>query len=669
MTFTEPWLLWALLASGLPVLLHLVNRWRHRSVPWPSLRFLFQATHDSSGRQRLRDFLQLFLRVFCILFLVLAMSKPVSSPILGLRSSGVQRIILLLDRSASMDHRPDGLHSHRDTVIPILTQALLACPNTQVFVLDSVERDMRPVPTPEEWLKHALPSTTDTQADWPDLMARTAQFIQNSPAGKTEIWIVSDMQEPDWQPHSPRWQQVRSALLAMSVAPSLRVLSLRNRHSVNRAIRIHRAEPRPQALEIEFSIEQSSPSNNLSPETCKLEVDINGNTRSISVDFPGVTTRFIRHIPLPPDTHRGYGSIRLPDDSLLRDNVAYFVFAPLPVAHVLIRAEQQELEQTLSNMAAPPGLPRDTFRADCRHVQAGALFLDDVSLVVWQGALPVGQQFSDLMTFLKRGGQALFLPSMEPHEATLSSPPPSLQAYSNQQEHAAEGTWFNLQSWNHQEGPLKDAQNNIPIPVDQIRAIIRVPFLGAGTAYAQWQDDKPALLFRAFGHGGAWYLNTLPVYSWSNLADGHLMIPLLNRLILQGSQRLSVPSSFEAGKPVDALSLLPGTPVIRVDSDTSHSSSPLSSAGVYRQRNRLFCANVPVGESSPVQLSDTTLQQLFRELPMTPLHVESSRETAVFNWQTPFLIFSILCFLAEAFLQLSAYPQTFLQGQQQLRES
>ena len=40
MSFTSPWLLWALFTASIPIIIHLVNRWRHRSVRWAAMEFL-----------------------------------------------------------------------------------------------------------------------------------------------------------------------------------------------------------------------------------------------------------------------------------------------------------------------------------------------------------------------------------------------------------------------------------------------------------------------------------------------------------------------------------------------------------------------------------------------------------------------------------------------------
>ncbi len=73
MSFNSPWLLWALFAASVPIIIHLVNRWRHRSVPWAAMEFLLRAARETRGTKKLLHYLILALRVmaiFCSLGLI-----------------------------------------------------------------------------------------------------------------------------------------------------------------------------------------------------------------------------------------------------------------------------------------------------------------------------------------------------------------------------------------------------------------------------------------------------------------------------------------------------------------------------------------------------------------------------------------------------------------------
>ena len=50
MSYLQPWMLWALPAVLLPIIIHLLNRLRYRTVHWGAMMFLLKAT-GRAGRQ------------------------------------------------------------------------------------------------------------------------------------------------------------------------------------------------------------------------------------------------------------------------------------------------------------------------------------------------------------------------------------------------------------------------------------------------------------------------------------------------------------------------------------------------------------------------------------------------------------------------------------------
>ena len=104
MTFLQPWVLLGLPLIALPIIIHLLNRLRHRPKPWAAMRFLVSATRSSVNQARLRQFLILLCRVLAVLMLVLFLARPLAGGWLGWAlSPAPDSIIILLDRSASME--------------------------------------------------------------------------------------------------------------------------------------------------------------------------------------------------------------------------------------------------------------------------------------------------------------------------------------------------------------------------------------------------------------------------------------------------------------------------------------------------------------------------------------------------------------------------------------
>ena len=70
MNFLQPWILYALPLMALPILIHLINRHRHRSVDWAAMMFLVSAKRMNKGMARLRYVLIMLLRMLAIAVLV-----------------------------------------------------------------------------------------------------------------------------------------------------------------------------------------------------------------------------------------------------------------------------------------------------------------------------------------------------------------------------------------------------------------------------------------------------------------------------------------------------------------------------------------------------------------------------------------------------------------------
>src|SRR5579885_3642965 len=99
MTFLQPIVLWGLPLVLLPVLIHLLNRMRHRPQQWAAMRFLVSATRSSINNARLRQWLILLCRVVAVLMLLLFVARPLAGGWLGWAlSPAPDTILILLDR-------------------------------------------------------------------------------------------------------------------------------------------------------------------------------------------------------------------------------------------------------------------------------------------------------------------------------------------------------------------------------------------------------------------------------------------------------------------------------------------------------------------------------------------------------------------------------------------
>jgi len=105
--FLNPWLLWALPAVGVPVLIHLLNRHRATTIEWGAMELLRKVMVYRSRQIRLEDILLMVVRCVIVLLLVLAVARMTTRwlPVTGQRNAAV---LVAIDGSLSMTHQPGG---------------------------------------------------------------------------------------------------------------------------------------------------------------------------------------------------------------------------------------------------------------------------------------------------------------------------------------------------------------------------------------------------------------------------------------------------------------------------------------------------------------------------------------------------------------------------------
>ena len=109
MTFLNPLVLLGLIATGIPVLLHLLSRRKLRTVDFSSLRFLKELQQTSMRRVKIRQILLLVLRIMLVAALVMAFARPVlRESVAGVAGSrAANTMVILVDDSPSMGVRND----------------------------------------------------------------------------------------------------------------------------------------------------------------------------------------------------------------------------------------------------------------------------------------------------------------------------------------------------------------------------------------------------------------------------------------------------------------------------------------------------------------------------------------------------------------------------------
>ena len=600
MTFLQPYILWGLPLILLPVLIHLFNRLRHRSMPWAAMMFLRSATRKSTRYARLKQFLILLFRVLAVLGLVLALTRPLAGGWMGWMLGGAPDVILvLLDRSASMDTRtsPAVEATKRAEAVSLLARSSERfSQDSRVVLIESAIGD--PLEVPAGSLE-ALPLTrgTDTAADLPTMMQRALDWFIEQRPGSGELWIASDLQASNWHPESERWGALASGFEALPQSVRVRLMALNQEAAENLSLSVISAEPRlwegEWELDLVFEITRQQGSMSEVP----VSLVINQARSQLDLRLEGPRLRYRQRVPLGPELTAGWGYLALPVDGNGRDNRSYFVFGPRPPLVTAVLAEADWARGVLSLAAAPdPGDTNQLSRLMNPQRLEGERWVD-YALVLWQGPLgPAGQALEE---YVREGG------------VVLCFPPAGSESWAGlgwgQVESAEAQEPFRVASWDRQDGPLADSEEGLPLYLEGLTVSRRHTIAGEASVLASYGDGEPFLVRRSLDRGQIYFCSAGLGPDWSNLAEGTVLVPMIQRLLREGAKRFQQQQQLEAGFLVDNAARWTVL-------DAAEGKDPQTDAGIYRSGGQLLAVNRPDQEDDPTLVEPERAKALFGNL-------------------------------------------------------
>ncbi len=646
MTFLQGSLLYGLFALSIPVIIHLLNRRRFRTVKWAAMQFVLKATRESRGKKRLKQIIILTCRSLAIAALIFAISRPMLGGFLGWGSGKIDTVVLILDRSPSMERREtDGQPVKRESVLARVATAMQELDGARLVLIDSATNEAQDIPSPDVLPELSTTGPTDAASDIPGLLSTAIEYLQEAKPSRSEIWIASDLQRTDWSPDDPRWAAFRAGLEELQPQlVQLRILSLNSRKRNDYAITTlaARREAGELLLDLELTREEDA-----GPATLPITYNINGARSASTIQIEGQSIRFQKRLPLEGQSDGGYGWVAIPTDTNSRNNVSYYAFGAESPAYAYYVHEEGVPEEVIEAVgrAAAPGLPNQELTILPENL-GHQVDWERASLVVWQAALPTGPVAEQLLKFIQTGGVAAFLPPAQDSENSFGGISWGSVTESD------DGRYFIVKDWNHQDGPLRDGVDGTPVPLQRLRAILRREISGDATELAEWDDGSTLLARRIIDNGTALFLNTLPDYTWSNLEQTAVHLVALQRSLHLGSQRHGAGFFAIAGQS----NARPEAEEIRSRLDAYTKDDPANAdyeAGVYKFGERTVAVNRSISEDSLEQTSNPDLDtalvgtnfQLFEESAATgaPLVREA--------WRA-FLVAMLLLLIAEALLCL-----------------
>ncbi|MDQ6631379.1 MAG: BatA domain-containing protein [Verrucomicrobiota bacterium] len=633
MTFLQPFILWGLPLILLPVLIHLINRMRHRPQRWAAMRFLVSATRNSVSNAKLRQFLILLFRVLVVLMLILFLGRPLAGGWMGWAfSSAPDVILILLDRSASMEAKISPNTTKREQAIKLISESAKQFEGASHFVL--IESALQ---TPQEIVNAAnlkdlsLTAATDSAADFPALLQSAFNYLVENRAGSAEIWIASDLQRSNWQPDDPRFKTILAQLSSRKVR--VRLLALNQSSEMNRALSVKELIRRKNSerSDLQFSLDLQR--NRNSPEKFPLTLILDGAPSQIELNMEGQSMRWRHKIELGKE-NSGWGSFQLPADANAQDNIAYFVYGPEMSPRATIVATDSASGKFLKLASSSGAKNSQEIAKLISSSEAANANLDKESLLVWQGALPNEILAERILTFVKEGGAAIFFPPGNSDSQKLNG-----TGWGEIQSTDAEKN-FRILKWDEDQGPLAKTDEGFSLPLSQTDFHRRQIITGQKNILAAFEDGVSFLTRQTLGKGEIYFCASLPDNGWSGLGDGPVLVPMMQRLLQSGSKRLQKVSSISVGELSGADLQKQWTSV-----DSSAPKNIRFQAGVYHSGDKRLAVNRPLSEDEPEILDVSEAKKLFSGLSFQMLQERQKQTDALQGEAWRFFLFGLLLFL------------------------
>lgn len=649
MSFLQPLLLFGLPLALLPVIIHLIHLLRRRQVKWAAMMWLMAAQRMNKGLSKLRQYLILLFRVLAIAAIIFVICRPLAGGLLGLTGGAPDTVIILLDRSASMEQQllTTGT-SKRTAGLRNLTAAIKDAygKRSKLVLIDSAT--LRPVPLEKADSLADLPESgpTDTAADVPSLLQGALDYITANKTGRTDVWLVSDLRQSDWNAAGGRWGALRGAFASL---PGVRfqVLAYPETQPTDMGLAVEKVTRRETADKAELLLDIRLQRTDPLADTIEvpLRVVVNGVSSTIKANFKGTQVLLqAQAIPIDKTTKRGWGRVELSNDASPSDNVFHFVFdEPPPMKSIIVTDKGEVSGPLMAALTATADPSRKYEAAALPAARTAEIPWDETGLIVWQAPLPDKESAvaKQLEAHVKTGRSLLFLPPDAPDENSFAG------IRWTKWETAPSDKLVLAEWWRSDAGLLSATRAGAALPVGDVEVQRWCGVEGEYVPLARLGDTagKAPLLLQPPGDGGraAHFLTTLPGPGNSSLArDGVVLFAMLHRALNEGATSLGNAQQRTAGPK--ALGDDPGlwtrldvdNPETILTMDRPLRAGVLKKAAASGKPDILTALNRPAGEDAPQALGKPTLDELFAGLDWRLLErtLENEKSLTSEVWRT-----------------------------------
>lgn len=426
MNFLNPFALIGLAAASIPVLLHLLNLRRLRTVEFSSLRFLVELQQTRVRKLKLQQILLLLLRTLLIIFAILAIARPTipgSLPLLS--STSRSSVVILIDNSGSMeaaDARGSRLRQAQATARQIVAGLQ---DGDEVAVLPMTGLDPGQTIDFSRTFSVALDqieriTLTEGASNLPRSLRTISPLLDDALHLHREIYVVSDAQSSiGWRAldDSGRILDKDASVFLVRIGEGQRGLeqnlSVDSLHLVTKLLQADKP------VEIEAAIRNGS-ERDATGVLVSMAFD-GTRVAQRAVDIPAGTTRTVTLAAPPQRSGMIAASIELENDAIDRDNIRWAGYTVPARARVALSGPSAEaiFVRTVLEL---PGMERSSpIVRSYTTVSQAAPAMGDLDVIIISGGAVSQTETSLIRQFVEGGGGLLLFASEQPGIEALAS--------------------------------------------------------------------------------------------------------------------------------------------------------------------------------------------------------------------------------------------------------
>ena len=660
MTFLNPIWLFALPLVLIPILIHLLNQRRHRTIDWGAMQFLLSAKRMSRGMARLKQWLIMAMRMLVIAGLIFVITRPLSSGLIGSLTGGKpETVVVILDRSASMQQqRLQTGQSKLALGKQKIAQALTTLGGSPSIVLvDGFSSKPIEIQSPDDLLDLPAAEPTEAESDIAAMLDTTLNYINDNQTGRTDVWICSDSASNDWRPENTRWKAINSGFSKLE-GVRFHLLNFAQEVESNYALNLTRYDrvdsDGKSELVIDLAIERGGQST-LASDSIPVTFNINGIRSTLEVDIEGETASINGHrIPIDPELKIGWGKVELPLDASPSDNAWHFAFAQAVPRKTVVVTDLPKVHRAISLAASTAiDVNSDYFSKVVTPDRVGEIDWQETAVLVWQAQLPDELTARQIKRFVELGRVVIFMPPDNPGDGSFAG-----VQWNQWSSFDAEGGAINY--WNNRSGLLARTRNGSALPVDTLRVYRHCAAEGDLQVLAKLKDETPILSRANSDSGTVYFLGTWPSATHSNLGrEGVTLFAMVHRMIATAAESLGAAKQLEAGTtPAKQANQLSGLTIEEGDDEVLLTENNSLRAGIYGDEKQLIALNRNAAEDRAETMPRTEIDNLFEGLDYHVVDEQLANNASLASeiWKL-FIVLAGVALLAEAILCMPPKPE------------